>query len=121
MIGDYEDDQTCDLRLYQMSADYLCDLDGYGETYSGNPLGYFDSGRCDGRSSHLCPHLELFNDFTKFKSSIVLPNGSKMIVLGIGKVGALTDVLYVSDLERVIISTGKLDSVGYKLSCSKEC
>jgi hypothetical protein len=111
MIGDYEDDQACDLRLYQMSADYLCDLDGYGETYCGNPLGYIDSGS----TSHLCPHLELFNNLSEFKSSIVLPNKSKMVELGIGRVGALTDVLYVPDLERVIISTGKLDTAGYKI------
>jgi hypothetical protein len=100
-----------DFRLHQIGGENLCDLDGYGEEFRGNPLGYFDSGS----TSHLCPHLELFNDCTKFQSSIVLPNGTKMIVLGIGKVGALADVLYVPDLERVIISTGKLDSAGYKI------
>jgi ribonuclease HI len=107
---DDDDDQTEDLRLLQGSG-FLCDLDGYGEDYRGEILGYFDSGS----TSHLCPYLELFDDWTEFKSSVALPNKTRMVVLAVGRIGALKNVLYVPDLDQVVISIGKLDDEGYRI------
>jgi hypothetical protein len=111
MIGEVgREEEAFDLRLMQ-PIDFLCDLQGYGQRFSGKVMGYFDSGS----TSHLCPHIELFDEWMEFKSWIVLPNKSMMVVLAIGKVGALKNVLYVLDLDQVVISIGKLDEEGYRI------
>jgi hypothetical protein len=111
MIGEPgKEDEAFDFRLMQ-PIDFLCDLQGYGQRFGEKVMGYFDSGS----TSHLCPHIELFDEWMEFKSWIVLPNKSMMVVLAIGRVGALRNVLYVPDLDQVVISIGKLDEEGYRI------
>jgi hypothetical protein len=112
MIGeDTDEEMTGDFREFGLDPDYLCDLDGYGRVAKGSISGFFDSGG----TSHLCPHIEAFDQISSFKSVINLPNKSKMLVLGKGRVGSLNEVLYVPDLECMVISFGKLDNEGYQI------
>jgi hypothetical protein len=111
MIGEVgREGEANDLRLMQ-PIDFLCDLQGYGQRFCEKVMGYFDSGS----TSHLCPHIELFDEWMEFKSWIVLPNKSMMVVLAMGRVGGLKNVLYVPDLDQVVISIGNLDEEGYRI------
>ncbi|PSS08126.1 Endonuclease [Actinidia chinensis var. chinensis] len=78
-----------------------------------------------GCSYHMCPHRDWFSSFEELDGGVVLmgnDNACKTMGIGTirlkmfsGTVKVLTDVRYVPDLKKNLISLGDFDSKGYKI------
>jgi hypothetical protein len=81
--------------------------------FSKNESFIIDSG-C---SSHMCGNLDLFDTYTMLDQEVLveLANGLVTEVKARGRVGPFTEVYYVPELTKNLISVSQLDRVGYSI------